>query len=204
MVPPPHEQSRSLPAPPCVAPAEPPPEDFASFYRASVAPLRRYLARVLGDRNEAEDIAQDAFVKTYEAMSDQPVTKPRSFLFVTARRLAINFRTRRASRMKPTEAGFIEAHAGTSPDAVETLIARQDAEAFEAAVLALPPGCQQVLALRLKHGLSHEEIAKKLGLASSTVGNQLTRAIRLLRAQLPAATSAGAQMPSRDSYRIAQ
>ena len=40
--------------------SEPPRSDFGSFYRATLAPLRRYLARMLGNPTDAQDVAQDA------------------------------------------------------------------------------------------------------------------------------------------------
>ncbi|MSU53319.1 MAG: hypothetical protein CK538_08440 [Opitutia bacterium] len=156
--------------------------DFGALYRDTVTPLRRYLSRIMGDRDEAQDIAQDAFFLTYQAMQKQPVEKPRAFLFTTARRLASNFRLRRSERMRPTEAAFFESQTDAAPDATQSTIARQDEESFDRAVLALPPGCQQILVLRLHHEMSQREIAATLGLAPSTVGNQLARAIRLLRA----------------------
>jgi RNA polymerase sigma factor (sigma-70 family) len=158
------------------------PFDFGMLYRETVTPLRRYLARIMGDRDEAQDIAQDAFCRTYRAMQTQPVEKPRAFLFTTARHLASNFRLRRAERMQPTEAAFFESQTDSAPDAAQSAIARQDEESFAHAVLTLPPGCQQILVLRLHHGMSQREIATHLQLAPSTVGNQLARAIRLLRA----------------------
>lgn len=153
-------------------------EEFGAFYQATLAPLRTYLNRFLGNRTEAQDIAQDAFLKTYEAMGSQPVGKPRAFLFVTARRLAINFRLRRGNRVQTEEPQVLETHAGQTPDFTEAIM---EEEAFDEAVRDLPPGCQQVLYLRFKEGLSHGEIADRLGLAHQTVSNHVTRALRLLR-----------------------
>jgi RNA polymerase sigma factor (sigma-70 family) len=65
-------------------------------------------------------------------------------------------------------------------------MAGQDRAVFAAAVEALPPGCQEVLVLRLHHGLPPAEIARRLGLAESTVSNQLTRALRLVRTYVAA------------------
>ncbi len=53
---------------------------------------------------------------------------------------------------------------------------------------ALPPGCRQVLLLRKVELLSHREISERLGIAISTVEKQHARALRLLRAALPAET----------------
>ena len=42
--------------------------NFASFYRATLIPLRRYLARMLRNPGDAEDLAHDAHVRIYESM----------------------------------------------------------------------------------------------------------------------------------------
>ena len=174
----------AAPAPPCVA-APPSPavegEEFGALYRSTLSPLRLFLARLLGDHAEAQDIAQDAYVKTYEAMQDRPVHQPRSYLFTTARRLALTYRIRRASRMQPTEDSVLESKAGASPDPTSLVMAKQDREAFAAAVRDLPRACQEVLVLRLNDGLTPPEIAQKLGIAESTVSNNLTRALRRVR-----------------------
>lgn len=39
--------------------------DFAGLYRATVAPLRRYLTRLLRNESEAEDVAHDAYARIY-------------------------------------------------------------------------------------------------------------------------------------------
>lgn len=180
---PPSNESRVLPVPPSAAPAT---VDFGALYRSTIVPLRDYLARFMGDRVEAQDIAQDAYLKTFEAMQDHPIGQPRSYLFTTARRLAINFQIRRAQRMQPTEASILEAKVGPAPDPTQSVMAGQDQELFKAAVKALPPGCQEILVLRLNDGLSPPEIAQRLGLAESTVSNQLTRALRAVREQVTA------------------
>jgi DNA-directed RNA polymerase specialized sigma24 family protein len=43
--------------------------DFAGFYRATVVPLRRYLARLTGNRTEAQDLAHDAYARSNRASS---------------------------------------------------------------------------------------------------------------------------------------
>ncbi len=156
--------------------------EFETVYSECLAPLRRYLTRLLGDRAEAQDIAHDAFFRTYRAMRSQPLERPRAFLFTTARRLASNFRLRRAARMQPAEAALFERQIDASADTVAGVIQRQAHEALERAILDLPRGCREVLVLRWKRGWSQQRIAETLGLAPSTVSTQLARALRLLRA----------------------
>lgn len=160
------------------------PANFSSLYAITLSPLRQYLARLLGNPSEAQDIAHDAYLKTYSAMQDKVLEKPRAFLFVTARRLAINYRFRRAERMQPTDSAAVEEKLERAPDAVDEVMARQRAEALDRAILALPPGCRQVLLLRNAERLSHDEIALRLGISRSNVEKHLARALRLLRDEI--------------------
>ena len=65
-------------------------------------------------------------------------------------------------------------------------MARQELRLLEEAIAQLPEGCRNVLLLRKVELLSHREIADRLGIAISTVEKQHVRALRLLRAALPA------------------
>jgi RNA polymerase sigma factor (sigma-70 family) len=165
---------------------EPPPPDpdFPSFYQTTLSPLRRYLASLMNDPAEAQDIAHDAYLKTYDAMRRKEISRPQAFLFTTARRLALNFRMRRASRMRPEENAVLDREADPTPDAAQLAMARQEQEALMRAIAALPEGCREVLILRNQEELSHREIAERLGIATSTVEKHLARALRLLREAL--------------------
>jgi len=170
------------------------PHDFASLYRATVAPLRRYLARFLRDSNEAQDVAHDAYLRIKPVMDRQPVEKPEALLYTTARRLAINQLKRRQISPLATHTDQPDLAATSAPGVVQQVMARQELARLEAAIAALPKGCRTVLLLRKVELLSHQEIATRLGIAISTVEKQHARALRLLRAALdnpqqsPAAT----------------
>ncbi|MDP3069063.1 MAG: sigma-70 family RNA polymerase sigma factor [Opitutaceae bacterium] len=180
-------------------PEEPPPppprRDFASLYRETLAPLRRYLARLLGNPTEAQDVAHDAYLRVYPTSHDARILQPEAVLYTTARHLAINRLKRRSiSPITRSPAGSDSAPAGT-PDVAQQVMARQELRLLEAALAALPEGCRTVLLLRKVELLSHREIAARLGIAISTVEKQHARALRLLRAALPAETvpAAGAR-----------
>jgi len=159
-------------------------DEFGTFYRSTLLPLRRYLRRLLGNSGEAEEIAQDAYARIY----DKPARKPEALLYTTARRLAINrIRRRDISPVVPTDAS-IETTASSAPSVPDQVSARQEWSMLRAAVDELPSGCRQVLILRKVELLSHREIADRLGIAISTVEKQHARALRLLRAALPAET----------------
>ena len=173
-------------------PEEPPrPRDFATIYRTTIAPLRRYLARLLGNTAEAQDIAHDAYLRVFPTPDSTSAEQPEALLYTTARRLAIN-RLRRRDLSPISGAPLSDEAASAAPGVAQQVMARQELAALEQAIAALPAGCRTVLLLRKVELLSHREIAARLGIAISTVEKQHARALRLLREALPAETTAAA------------
>ena len=158
--------------------------DFSGLYRATVAPLRRYLARMLGDSSEAEDVAHDAYLRVFSAADRRPPDKPEALLYTVARRLAFNRIKRRRVAPFAREAQEPDTAASPGPGVVQQVMARQEWRQLERAIGQLPAGCRTVLLLRKVDLLSHREIARRLGIAVSTVEKQHARALRLLRALL--------------------
>ncbi|MBI5766743.1 MAG: RNA polymerase sigma factor [Verrucomicrobia bacterium] len=170
-------------------PDEPPaPRDFDSLYRATIAPLRRYLGRLLGNTSEAQDVAHDAYVRTYSSLTRPETQSPEGLLYTTARRLAINRLKRRSVAPFSHDAAKLENAATSAPGVAQQVMAEQELELLQRAIADLPEGCRTVLLLRKVELLSHREIADRLGIAISTVEKQHARALRLLRAALPAET----------------
>jgi RNA polymerase sigma factor (sigma-70 family) len=172
---------------------------FAGFYRTTLAPLRRYLARMLGNATEAQDVAHDAYVRVYPKVQDRSARSPEAVLYTTARRLAINRLKRRHIAPFITAPACFETAAAATPGVVQQVMARQELRQLEEAIAQLPAGCRAVLLLRKIELLSHQEIADRLGLAISTVEKQHARALRLLRAALPVETERAASRQSQPS-----
>lgn len=160
--------------------------DFGSLYRNTVAPLRRYLSRMLGNSAEAEDIAHDAYIRVYPSVKEAKPERPEALLYVTARRLAIN-RLKRRSISPISRENFIpEMAASSAPGVAQQVMAQQELALLEQAIAELPEGCRAVLLLRKVELLSHREISERLGIAISTVEKQHARALRLLRTAMRA------------------
>ncbi len=172
---------------PTVAEQREKPRDFAALYRATLAPLRRYLTRLLGNPSEAQDIAHDAYVRVFPRPNQAAPDQPEAVLFTTARRLAINRLKRRSVSPLVPQSSDVEA-ASSSPGVAQQVMARQELRLLEEAISKLPEGCRGVLLLRKVELLSHKEIAERLGIAVSTVEKQHVRALRLLRAAFPPET----------------
>lgn len=157
--------------------------DFSSLYASTLAPLRRYLARLLGSPADAEDIAHDAFKRVYEAMDLKWLEHPRSYLFTTARRLALNQIEHKSHQAHPREDAdnVIEFTPSSSPGIEQVVMAREEWQRTEDAISRLPLGCRKVLLMCEVDRLSHAEIAKTLNLSVSTIEKHHARALRLLR-----------------------
>lgn len=146
---------------------------FSESHRA----LRRYVRRLVGSREAAEDVVQEAFLRTYEHASE--VRVPRAFLFSTARNLAAD--SRRSDRSGKTDSlGDFDASGVVSLDESPEgrALAEERSRLLKDAVERLTPQCRAAFALKVFHGCSYKEIAQRLGIAPKTVENHIARALR--------------------------
>jgi len=140
--------------------------------------------RLLGDRDAAEDIAQDAFVRAYLALDRFRGTNFRAWVLRIAHNAALDYlRSLSRHRQVPLDRAPEERVELESPSPVEQggLVA-----ALEAALAALPPEQRAVVLLVDVEGLPYEEVAAVLGVPVGTVKSRLARARVRLRALLEA------------------
>ncbi|MEO7999017.1 MAG: sigma-70 family RNA polymerase sigma factor [Gemmatimonadaceae bacterium] len=154
------------------------------LYREHAPSLIRYLQRQLGDRDLAEDVAQETFLR---ALRHEPSTNARSWLFTTATNLVRDLARRDVRRRLYVERAQIEQaqeiEESLSFDAVDD--GMQDGSIGESpmhrALQSLSDRDRTALLLS-EEGLSYNEIAVMLELSMQSVGTTLTRARkRLLR-----------------------
>ena len=141
--------------------------------------------RLLGNRADAADAAQDTFLRAYRALHTFRTDAP---LKPWLCRIAANVSLNRLKRHKPTLS--LEDHpAGTDPPAIPdlsaepqraVLAAERDRE-LRAAILALPPDQRTIIELRHFQELSYAEIAAALKISVANVKIKLFRARKALR-----------------------
>ncbi len=138
--------------------------------------------RMCGQAQTAEDAAQEAFLKAWLALpSFQPRAAFRSWLYRIAINTALDaLRRRPASGLDEQE----NVLADPTPGPEAALLAREQAERVQRAVLALPPAARSVLVLREYSGLSYSEISLALDIPPGTVMSRLNYARSLLRKEL--------------------
>lgn len=137
---------------------------------------------ILGDWDEAEDSALEAFLKLYRT---PPADRSQlsSWLYRVASNLGLNALRARARR-KRYEALAPEPHSSEDPAA--TAEHRLEQIRVREALARIKPADAQILLLRYS-GLSYAEIAAALGIAPSSVGTQLARAEKAFEARFRSA-----------------
>ena len=151
-------------------------EDAERLFRSYHEMLVRYLTRRLGDRDWAEEVAQETFVR---ALRQERLTNERAWLFTVANNLVrdearkdARRRHRLALLRKETRDAVVE----PEPTSLER---SQDAAMARTAVNALAERDRLALLMR-EEGLKYEEIAQALHLSVGSVGTTLARARRRL------------------------
>jgi RNA polymerase sigma factor (sigma-70 family) len=150
-------------------------EVFRGAYRRVVA----VAARVLGSRDEAEDVAQEVFLRF--GRSAVPAGEAVGWLCVAAAHTALNhLRTGRRRASREEVAGGERA---VAPDVADAVVTRDERRRVRAALARLPR--RQAVALVLRHsGLSYAEVAAALDLSPGSVGTTVRRAESALREEL--------------------
>ena len=150
--------------------------------------LTNFAERFLGDRDDAEDVVQEAFVRVWrkrEAFA--PGGRFSTWLYTIAANLA-KTRLHRRALWKFVRLGSTDGAQADIPDDAAPSDAHADdairEERIQRALGTLPPKFRAVIVLRDIQQLSYEEIAAITGCAMGTVKSRINRARALLRGQL--------------------
>jgi RNA polymerase sigma-70 factor (ECF subfamily) len=155
---------------------------FEDLYRRYFQRIYRYCLKRVGDPHEAEELAQEAFVKAYSAMPR--LGGDRRFypwLSVIASRLCVDTHRRRG-RTQP----HAEIELGVVDGGQEEILLEVDRDHLGQALDRIAPRHREVLRLREHEGWSYEQIARHLEVRVGTVEALLFRARRALRREFHA------------------
>ena len=148
--------------------------------------LLNFCARVVRDRDAAADLVQESYARVLAVRnSGQAMPEPRALLYQTARRLIIDRHRRQAVRLHDDIDDLPEpvhpaAPAHLEPESVYAH--EQTARAFVAVIEALPPRCREAFILNRFEGLSHQEVAERMGISKNMVAQHITRAMLACKA----------------------
>jgi RNA polymerase sigma-70 factor (ECF subfamily) len=147
------------------------------------APLFRYVARLTGDADVAEEVVQETFARLV-TRSPQRLVDLRPWLFTVATRLVRDEGRRSRRRLRLLGARPQRQPLGDPPDDPASSAVRADLRAkVRAALAGLPQRDRTVLLLR-ESGFSHREIAEAVGTTTKSVGTMIARALDRLAREL--------------------
>ena len=152
-------------------------EDFDRLYRSAYPRVYRTLTAILHDPAEAEDCAQDAFVKAFQAWKRwRPDAPAEAWIHRIAVNRAISYRRSAqlrtvgelVRRLGRPAGGDDPAQVAPKPDLLTAL-------------RSIPPKLAAAIVLRHYHGYNNREIAVALGVSERTIGTRLSQAAERLR-----------------------
>lgn len=146
------------------------------LFREYHATLVRYLTRRLGDRDWAEEVAQETFVR---ALRQDTIVNERSWVFAVAHNLVRDGARRDARNRRHLELLAAESREAQVESVDLTLERAQDASMARKALEQLGERDRQALLLK-EEGLDYGEIAEILQIEKSSVGTTLSRARKRL------------------------
>lgn len=155
-------------------------KDFEQLYQQFFSDLMRVVFGITYDREIAEDVCQEAFIRLYHKLHLFPTSQDAKYWLIrVAKNLSFNYCKRKKNERKAVEKvkrqPMVQVKTGE-----DLLIERETKDLVRKALDQLSPKYKQILVLKEYSGLSYREIAKVVGISDSNVKVRAFRA----RAQL--------------------
>ncbi|WP_417625207.1 RNA polymerase sigma factor [Paremcibacter congregatus] len=164
-----------------LAPAEP----VSGVFHAEITrlfqdyndPLIRYLTIRLRSRQDADEVAQEAYIRLLRRDNLDDIDCFQSFLFRTATNISIDLQRQRARQNNNHEQSknLFQTTDDITPE--RDLRGRQKLTALKTAVEKLPPKCREAFMLYKFNHMEYTEIALEMGLSTSSIRKYITRAL---------------------------
>ena len=142
---------------------------FKAFFTGHFNAVVRFVTTFTGDTDEAQDIAQETFVRLYERWDDLPTPEEtRSFMYTTAHNLCISRLRHRNVEEEYTRRLLEEQADREDPRLAEEITYQETLRLLRMAIDSLPRQSRQVILLALD-GKNNQETATLLGVSVNTV-----------------------------------
>lgn len=136
--------------------------------------------RLVGNKQDALDLAQEAFLRAYKALATYDPARPFApWIHTIVTNLALNLLRQRRPHASLEDDETLAADERAQPE--RALASRERQDALRRALLKLPPRQRAVIELRHFQDLSYDEIAQALGISVSDVKSELYRGRQRLR-----------------------
>ncbi len=152
---------------------------FECVFLAYFQRVRLFIGGIIKSDADAEELAQDVFIKLWTNREALNIEKPLgAYLYTIARNAAFNFLKHKSVEQTYMD-NFQFSNDVATPE--EVLFAREISLLVELAVSEMPVQRRRIYILSREKGMSNSDIAEKLGVSKKTVENQLSLALQELR-----------------------
>jgi RNA polymerase sigma-70 factor (ECF subfamily) len=161
-----------------ILPLHPPMEEkptLRAVFEAEESPLLKFAYSLVGQRETAEDLVQEAFIRLHSHWEE--VINPRAWLFRSIRNLALNH-LRDHKRETPLEPSHDPSSSSPEPD-----LALHKLEAIgtlQLLLAELPPEERHLIRLKYHQDLKYDQISHQTGLSVGNVGYKLHHLLKSL------------------------
>ncbi len=157
------------------------------FYELYAARLFALARRYMKDKDDAQDVLQEAFIKIFRHINTFRFDCP---LEAWLKRIVINTALKAIQKNGQMKMDDIDTHSGFIYDSPINLgLENLSMEALNAIIQTLPEGCKTVFNLYAVEGYKHQEIAEMLNITEGTSKSQFSRARQLLMKKLDKETT---------------
>ncbi len=159
------------------------------LFRLHRAKLFAFVVSLTKSENVAEDIIQEIFLKLWEQRDTlREVENPAAYIFILVRNKTMDHLRKLSNdqrlQKKAWESIVRANKAMQTDDMVETVEVKDTEHLIDEAIGQLSPQQQKIFLLSRTDGMSHEQIADRLGISKNTVKNHLTASLLIIRKYL--------------------
>jgi RNA polymerase sigma factor (sigma-70 family) len=168
-------------------------EDGAPIENEAVDALSRrfrpaligYFRRRINDAAEAEDLAQEVFLRMLRRGNVSGLDDVRAYLFETASSVLVDRARRGAVRHRSKHDSFDpQSHAGESFPSERVFLGKEALNRASVALLELPERTRTIFVLRRLEGMRYADVARRLGISLSAVEKHMVRAVAHLKERM--------------------
>ncbi len=155
--------------------------EYRKLFEEYFAAIRNYIYFKTSDRDLAEDIAQDTFVKLWENRARIDKRTVKSFLYTISGNLAINQLKRQQLQYK-----FVNQLSDQSSHESPAfqLEMKEYESKLQGVIASMPNGSREVFLMNRIEDMKYKEIAERLGISVKAVEKRMSKALQIIREKL--------------------
>ena len=158
------------------------PDVYDKFFREQASALRNFLYYKYGSEKDAEDVAQEAFIRLWKNCHKIPLEKARGFLYTAANNLSLSIK--RHEKVKLTHRSDVKADDRDHEDPEFSLLEKEFQEKLKQAIEGLPERQREAFLLNRIEKKTYNEIAETMEVSVKAIEKLMHKALVKIRNQI--------------------